>query len=27
VTLPLCVTSTGAWHNRQIDENGFITDC
>ena len=27
VTLPLCVTSTGAWHNRQIDQNGFITDC
>jgi len=27
VTLPLCLASTGPWHNRQIDLNGFITDC
>jgi prepilin-type N-terminal cleavage/methylation domain-containing protein len=24
---PLCLISTGPWHNRQIDEDGLITDC
>jgi prepilin-type N-terminal cleavage/methylation domain-containing protein len=27
VTLPLCINSTGPWHNRQIDLNGNITNC
>jgi len=27
VTLPLCLASKGPWHNRQIDENGILTDC
>jgi len=27
VTLPLCLASTGAWHNRQIDQDGRITNC
>ena len=27
VTLPLCLSSTGPWHNREIDLNGFITNC
>lgn len=27
VTLPLCIASTGPWHSRQIDLNGFITNC
>lgn len=27
VTLPLCLASTGPWHNRQIDEDGHITNC
>lgn len=27
VTLPLCVTSNGPWHNRQIDQDGRITNC
>jgi len=27
VTLPLCLTATGPWHNRKIDENGIIDDC
>src|SRR5215217_4630740 len=27
VTLPLCLTSTGPWHSRKIDDNGIITDC
>jgi prepilin-type N-terminal cleavage/methylation domain-containing protein len=27
VTLPLCISSKGPWHSRQIDLNGFITNC
>jgi prepilin-type N-terminal cleavage/methylation domain-containing protein len=27
VTLPLCISSTGPWHSRQIDLNGNITNC
>jgi prepilin-type N-terminal cleavage/methylation domain-containing protein len=27
VSLPLCLASTGPWHNRQIDEDGHITNC
>jgi len=27
VTLPLCLSSKGPWHNRQIDEDGRLTDC
>ena len=27
VTLPLCLTSTGPWHSREIDQNGFINNC
>jgi prepilin-type N-terminal cleavage/methylation domain-containing protein len=27
VTLPLCLASTGPWHNRQIDTDGHITNC
>jgi prepilin-type N-terminal cleavage/methylation domain-containing protein len=27
VTLPLCLTATGPWHNRRIDQDGIITDC
>jgi len=27
VTLPLCLSSTGPWHSREIDQNGFITNC
>ena len=27
VTLPLCLSSKGPWHNRQVDENGQISDC
>jgi prepilin-type N-terminal cleavage/methylation domain-containing protein len=27
VDLPLCLSSKGPWHNRQIDLNGFITNC
>lgn len=27
VTLPLCVQSNGPWHNRQIDQDGKITNC
>ena len=24
---PVCLISTGPWHNRQIDEDGHITNC
>jgi len=27
VTLPLCLSSTGTWDNRQIDLNGSISNC
>lgn len=27
VTLPLCVQSLGPWHNRQIDQDGRISNC
>ena len=27
VTLPLCLASTGPWHNRRVDVNGNIDDC
>jgi prepilin-type N-terminal cleavage/methylation domain-containing protein len=27
VTLPLCLDATGPWHDRQIDEDGRITNC
>jgi prepilin-type N-terminal cleavage/methylation domain-containing protein len=27
VELPLCLSATGPWHDRQIDTNGRITDC
>ena len=27
VTLPLCLASTGPWHSREIDQNGFINNC
>lgn len=26
-TLPLCLSSTGAWPSRRIDENGLLDDC
>lgn len=26
VAIPLCLASNGPWHNRQIDQNGFITN-
>jgi len=25
--LPLCLASTGTWHNRGVDSNGDIDDC
>ena len=27
VTLPLCISSTGPWHSREIDTDGNITNC
>jgi prepilin-type N-terminal cleavage/methylation domain-containing protein len=27
VVLPLCITSKGAWANREIDQEGELTDC
>jgi prepilin-type N-terminal cleavage/methylation domain-containing protein len=27
VTLPLCLDSNGPWDNREIDEDGHISDC
>ena len=27
VTLPLCVASNGPWHNRQIDQDGILSNC
>ncbi|HEY0036176.1 MAG TPA: prepilin-type N-terminal cleavage/methylation domain-containing protein [Longimicrobium sp.] len=27
VTLPLCLASTGTWNDREIDEDGNITNC
>jgi prepilin-type N-terminal cleavage/methylation domain-containing protein len=27
VTLPLCISSNGPWNDREIDEDGNITNC